>query len=147
MTDSAHAEGDLALLHECAAAERLIVRNRIDETGEDARVDRIGANETRVFVSALRGDGVAELRREIARIAGRGDGVQGEFSARRRHVDALQRVARHLDAAVQALRERSAGELAAEELRLAQRDLGEITGEYTSDDLLGAIFSTFCIGK
>jgi tRNA modification GTPase len=81
------------------------------------------------------------------RLAGRGDDVAGAFSARTRHVDALQRVARHLAAADAALREQRAGEIAGEELRLAQHALGELTGEYRSDDLLGAIFSTFCIGK
>ncbi len=59
----------------------------------------------------------------------------------------MQRVAAHLHEADLALHERRAGELAAEEFRAAQNALGEITGEYTSDDLLGAIFSTFCIGK
>jgi tRNA modification GTPase len=88
-----------------------------------------------------------ELREELARLAGSGDGTQGAFSARARHVDALERVAAHLRAADNALRLDRAGELAAEELRQAQRALGEITGDYTSDDLLGAIFSTFCIGK
>jgi tRNA modification GTPase len=68
--------------------------------------------------------------------------------ARRRHLDALARAATAVDAADQVLRERGAGELAAEELRLAQQSLGEIiTGEVTSDDILGEIFSRFCIGK
>jgi tRNA modification GTPase len=67
--------------------------------------------------------------------------------ARRRHLDALARAATAVDAADQVLRERGAGELAAEELRLAQQALGEITGEVTSDDILGEIFSRFCIGK
>ena len=67
--------------------------------------------------------------------------------ARRRHLDALERTAVCLDAAYDVLRTRRAGELAAEELRQAQRALGEITGEVTSDDILGEIFSRFCIGK
>jgi tRNA modification GTPase len=93
------------------------------------------------------GDGLAGLRTELARLGGRGEGAQGAFSARARHVAALERVADHLCAADTALRQDHAGELAAEELRQAQRSLGEITGDYTTDDLLGAIFSTFCIGK
>ena len=67
--------------------------------------------------------------------------------ARRRHLDALERTAAAVDAAHDVLRTRRAGELAAEELRQAQQALGEITGEVTSDDILGEIFSRFCIGK
>jgi tRNA modification GTPase len=76
--------------------------------------------------------------------AGAGDGA---FSARRRHVVALEAVRGHLERTAGALHGSHAGELAAEELRHAQHALGEITGTYSSDDLLGAIFSSFCIGK
>jgi tRNA modification GTPase len=76
--------------------------------------------------------------------AGAGDGA---FSARRRHVVALEVVREHLSSTADALHGSHAGELAAEELRQAQQALGEITGTYSSDDLLGAIFSSFCIGK
>jgi tRNA modification GTPase len=148
VTDSGHAAADTALLDDCAeGAARLIVHNKIDVSGERARVERAGGNEIHMYISAQRGDGLAELRTELARLGGRGDGAQGAFSARARHVDALERVAAHLRAADSALRVDQAGELAAEELRQAQRALGEITGDYTTDDLLGAIFSTFCIGK
>jgi len=74
-------------------------------------------------------------------------GDDGSFMARRRHLDALSRAAVAVEAADDVLRHRRAGELAAEELRLAQQALGEITGEVSSDDLLGDIFSRFCIGK
>jgi len=148
VTDSGHAAADMALLEDCAeAAARLIVHNKIDVSGESARVERAAGNEIHMYISAQRGDGLADLRTELARLGGRGDGAQGAFSARARHVDALERVADHLRAADTALRLDHAGELAAEELRQAQRALGEITGDYTTDDLLGAIFSTFCIGK
>ena len=150
VTDHADTDADHALLHECAAgAERLIVHNKIDLTGEAARIERgapAGA-DIHIYLSAQSGDGLALLRAELVRLAGQGEGTQGTFSARTRHVDALERVAAHLRASDEVLRERHAGELAAEELRLAQRVLGEITGDYSSDDLLGAIFSTFCIGK
>jgi len=72
---------------------------------------------------------------------------EGRFTARRRHLDALRLAQEHIDAAERVLREQGAGELAAEELLLAQRYLNEITGEFGSDDLLGRIFSSFCIGK
>ena len=71
----------------------------------------------------------------------------GTVSARRRHLDALARADRHLHEARRQLLEQRAGELMAEELRQAQQALAEITGEFTSDDLLGRIFSSFCIGK
>ena len=71
----------------------------------------------------------------------------GAFSARRRHIDALERADRHVASGVEVLESSGAGELFAEELRLAQQALGEITGEMLADDLLGEIFSSFCIGK
>ena len=148
VTDSGHAAADMALLDDCAeGAARLIVHNKIDVSGEHAHVKRAAGNEIHMYISAQRGDGLAGLRAELARLGGRGDGAQGAFSARARHVDALERVAAHLRAADAVLHGDHAGELAAEELRQAQRALGEITGDYTTDDLLGAIFSTFCIGK
>jgi tRNA modification GTPase len=148
VTDTASLEVDRNLLAECAdTATRLFVHNKIDLGDETAQVKRDGESETHIFLSAKRGDGLPELRAELARLAGRGDGTQGAFSARTRHVDALERVAVHLQAAERSLREQRAGELAADELLQAQRALGEITGEFSSDDLLGAIFSTFCIGK
>ena len=147
VTDTLHAIRDQALLGECpTAATQLIVHNKIDLSGESARIDARESTEIHIYLSAQSGDGLDLLRSELARLAGRGDGAQGAFSARTRHVRALQDSATHLDAASAQLQAR-AGELAAEELRQAQRRLGEITGEYTSDDLLGAIFSSFCIGK
>jgi tRNA modification GTPase len=86
------------------------------------------------------------LRNVLRQLAGGGSG-EGTFSARRRHVIALQRVSTHLDQTAHLLAGIRAGELAAEELRQAQQVLGEITGSYSSDDLLGAIFGSFCIGK
>ena len=74
-------------------------------------------------------------------------GMEGGFLARRRHLDALEKAAEHLQIGLDQLTEFHAGELLAEELRLVQTYLSEITGEFTSDDLLGNIFSSFCIGK
>ncbi|MBS0583266.1 MAG: tRNA uridine-5-carboxymethylaminomethyl(34) synthesis GTPase MnmE [Proteobacteria bacterium] len=148
VSDDEHADIDRELLNECSAdAARVIVHNKIDLLGgsPERRADARG--ETRIALSAHTGAGLDLLRAELARLAGRGDGAQGAFSARRRHVDALARVAEHLQRAEAHLQLTRAGELAAEELREAQHALGEITGEYSSDDLLGAIFSTFCIGK
>jgi tRNA modification GTPase len=101
---------------------------------------------TPLQISALSGVGLDTLRHELARRAGAG-GSEGAFSARARHVAALERAAAHLARATDALLVQRAGELVAEELRLAHQALGEITGQTTADDLLGRIFGEFCIGK
>ena len=120
----------------------LVVRNKADLLSSRPR----GSNDT-VYLSAKTGAGIDELRRRIAGIAGYKGAAGGTFTARRRHVEALARAAGHFDAGKAALEDRRAGELFAEELRLAQDALGEITGAVSSDDLLGQIFSSFCIGK
>jgi len=125
------------------ALPRITVMNKIDLAGREAAVERVN-EATRVWLSAKTGAGVGELRQAILQVVGwRADG-EGLFMARERHVQALERAATHLERA-----EGQGGklELFAEELRLAQEALGAITGEYTSDDLLGEIFGRFCIGK
>jgi len=146
VTDSAHAAADAALLAGCApGATRLIVHNKIDLSGEQAHVEEHADGCTHVFLSAHSGAGLQQLRDALRRLGGRQE-PGGAFSARQRHVRALETTAQALREAGAQL-QRRAGELAAEELRRAQRSLGEITGEFSSDDLLGAIFATFCIGK
>jgi tRNA modification GTPase len=98
----------------------------------------------RLHVSARTGEGIDALRARLLEIAGWKPHGEGLFMARTRHLEALRRAATHLD---RAATESQALELFAEELRLAQHALGEITGEVSADDLLGAIFSRFCIGK
>jgi tRNA modification GTPase len=97
-------------------------------------------------LSVRTGEGLERLIDALKRAAGQGEGSDGAFSARARHLQALGTCQRHLNAARRQLQVR-AGELVAEELRLAQTALGEITGEFRSDDLLGRIFGSFCIGK
>ncbi len=122
-----------------------IVRNKIDKTGEAPGA--AGGEPPVLRLSARTGAGVDALKARILELAGhRGPGA-GTFTARRRHVEALEAAARHFRAGRAALADDRAGELLAEELRLAQQSLGEITGAVTADDLLGRIFAEFCIGK
>ncbi len=101
-----------------------------------------------VLLSARTGQGLDALRQELLRQAGWQAVPEGLFTARTRHVEALRRALGHVHAAqAQAAQGNSALELLAEELRLAHRALGEITGEFSTEDLLGVIFSSFCIGK
>jgi len=146
VTDAHHADHDLALLADLpASVERIVLVNKIDLGSHTARYD-VRADAIWVWASAKTGTGLDALREHLKQLAGAGSG-EGAFSARRRHVLALEQVATRLAGADEVLRITRAGELAAEELRQAQQALGEITGTYTSDDLLGAIFSSFCIGK
>jgi tRNA modification GTPase len=101
----------------------------------------------RITVSALTGKGIDELRVHLKNCVGYQTLDSGTVSARQRHLDSLGRARRSVEDAARQLQERRAGELVAEELRVAQQALNEITGEFTSEDLLGRIFSSFCIGK
>jgi tRNA modification GTPase len=103
--------------------------------------------DPRIAVSALTGEGIEELRQHLKSSMGYQTLDAGNISARQRHLDSLARARRHTEEAARQLAERKAGELVAEELRSAQQALNEITGEVTSEDLLGRIFSRFCIGK
>lgn len=119
-----------------------VVYNKIDLSGDEP-----GVIDGRVYLSAETGRGIGALRQRIRELAGYENQGEGAFTARRRHIRALQRAAEHFVAGRRALEEARAGELLAEELRLSQQALGEITGAFTADDLLGKIFSEFCIGK
>ncbi len=129
-----------------AGVSRIVVNNKIDLSGAEAGVHREG-EEVHVRLSATTGTGIEALESSLKECVGYELGEQGAFMARRRHLDALERTQTAVDAAREVLRIHRAGELAAEELRQAQQALGEITGEVTSDDILGEIFSRFCIGK
>jgi tRNA modification GTPase len=123
----------------------IILRNKIDLSDDAAGI--VQNEPPTLNISAMTGDGLGALRETIKKVAGHESEGVGAFTARKRHVDALNKAFEHFAAGRQALEKDRAGELLAEELRLAQEALGEITGEFTSDDLLGRIFSEFCIGK
>ena len=123
--------------------ERIVVANKIDLAGlPPGRVEAGG--RVRLQVSARSGEGVELVRQELLRIAGWHAHGEDVILARERHLLALREALRHVEAAGTQL---GALELFAEELRLAQEELGTITGEFSADDLLGVIFSRFCIGK
>lgn len=122
---------------------KLWVHNKIDLTSETPGIHDRG-QEKHLYLSAKTGDGMSDLRAELLRIAGWQPGGEGVFMARSRHLEALKEVALHLANAEGCLQH---PELLAEELRLSQESLNTITGEFTPDDLLGEIFSRFCIGK
>ena len=135
--------GDLSALP--TQAPRTVVLNKIDRSGAPARLEP--GNVPRVHLSARSGDGLDLLRAHLKDCVGFHPAGGGALSARARHLEALRRARGHVEEAQRLLTERHAGELVAQELTEAQRDLGEITGQVTSDDLLGRIFGSFCIGK
>ena len=116
--------------------------NKIDLTGESAEETAEG-----IYLSALTGQGIDCLLRAIKRAAGYRQSDDSQFMARERHMYAIRRAEGFLLSGIKQLADYRAGELLAEELAECQRALGEITGELTSDDLLGLIFGSFCIGK
>ena len=123
-----------------------VVRNKADLTGENlAMTEEKGYSVYRI--SAKTGLGVEELKQHLKSLMGYQSNLEGGFIARRRHLEALDVAASHLQLGKEQLEVYLAGELLAEELRMAQLALSEITGRFTSDDLLGKIFSSFCIGK
>ena len=123
-----------------------VIRNKTDLTGEVVGADLSGA--TPVFrLSAKDNQGIDALREHLKACMGFESNMEGSFIARRRHLDALERALEHLQIGEIQLHNHLAGEILAEELRITQQHLNEITGEFSSDDLLGRIFSSFCIGK
>lgn len=135
---------DEALLARLPPMPRIVVRNKCDLAGHAPAVLADGGE---LRLSARAGAGLELLTAALKAEAGMASGGEGVFLARARHLEALAAAAAHLGAARQRLTERAHAELAAEELRLAQRALGAITGAQSSDALLGEIFRRFCIGK
>ncbi|MEE8427896.1 MAG: tRNA uridine-5-carboxymethylaminomethyl(34) synthesis GTPase MnmE [Gammaproteobacteria bacterium] len=122
-----------------------VIYNKIDLTDKPAGLT---ANDPpSIAISALTGAGLDVLRAHLTQAMGYQEAVVGEFSARRRHIDALHRAHAQVNSGRNQLEHNGAGELLAEELRQAQLAINEITGEFTNDDLLGEIFAGFCIGK
>jgi len=145
--DDRYPEADRVLDEELPSGIPLIViRNKIDLSGHAAGLRETPAG-TELWLSARTGDGMSLLQEHLKTSIGYRGSQQGEFIARRRHLDALEHASEHLLTGQRILRETASGELLAEDLRQAQNCLSEITGAFTPDDLLGRIFSSFCIGK
>ncbi len=122
-----------------------LVVNKVDLCAIPTKI--VNHSVTTIWLSAKSGDGLDLLREHLKQLMGYSTEESGSFSARQRHVDALRCAKEVLDNGRLQLVEAGAGELLAEDLRVAQNHLGEITGQITPDDLLGRIFSSFCIGK
>jgi tRNA modification GTPase len=124
----------------------IVVRNKCDLSNHPPGIEQSGET-TEIHVSAKTGAGIDLLRQHLKSCMGYSGASEGSFSARRRHLDALDRAGQFLLNGKRQLFDSRAGELLAEDLRLCQNCLGEITGAVSSDELLGKIFSSFCIGK
>jgi tRNA modification GTPase len=143
--EAGDAAAEAALTEELAAAGDVLWIHTKTDLHALAPTSAARDNGLHLWLSATTGAGLPLLVDALRRRAGLGE-ADGAFSARARHVTALQRVGDHLQCAAEQLDQRS-GELVAEELRLAQDELGAITGRFVADDLLGEIFGSFCIGK
>lgn len=123
-----------------------VIRNKADLSGEAIEISQSN-DQSVIRISAHQSLGVDLVKEHLKTVMGFQGATEGSFMARRRHLDALAQAAEHLYTGRDQLEMHIAGEILAEELRLSQHYLNEITGEFTSDDLLGKIFSSFCIGK
>ncbi|TRX58132.1 tRNA uridine-5-carboxymethylaminomethyl(34) synthesis GTPase MnmE [Thalassomonas sp. M1454] len=123
-----------------------IVKNKADVSGITTGKSLEHGTDT-IALSAKTGDGVQQLKDHLKQCMGYQGSMEGSFMARRRHLTALEQAHQHLITGLDQLESFVAGEILAEELRICQQHLNEITGDFTSDDLLGQIFSSFCIGK
>lgn len=145
--DGAAAAADDAAIELPQGVPLLRVLNKADLLGVPAGEYIDAAGRTQIRLSALTGEGVDLLRSRLKSLAGYSGAAGGAYSARRRHLEALAQASRHVSDARALLIDGATVELAAEELKLAHAALGEITGKFTTEDLLGRIFSEFCIGK
>ncbi len=123
-----------------------LIYNKCDISGITSSFSP-GEEPAVISLSAKTGEGIHLLKEHLKICMGYSSAMEGRFSARRRHLHALAQAAEYLEAGHLQLTQAGAGELLAEDLRQCQNSLGEITGAVTSDDLLGKIFSSFCIGK
>jgi len=145
---------DLLILEKINYQKVTIIHNKIDLAQQQAKIQTTDSIAnfnngliTEIYLSVKNNIGIDLLKQHLKEVMGYQQQVEGVFSARRRHINALEDAKRSIEKGLYCLQQYKAGEILAEELLLAQNFLSEITGEFSSDDLLGKIFSDFCIGK
>ena len=144
--DASDKSVDLSILPESVKDKpKIVIKNKIDLTGYKTGIQNI-QNNPEISISAKNGDGINIVRKALADFAGLNSNTEGVFLARKRHIIAINETLSFINSAISQL-DGGASELVAEDLRQAGMHLGQITGEFSSDDLLGQIFSSFCIGK
>ena len=144
--DSIDSEFDLTILPDSVKDKpKILVRNKIDLVGLKPSVQKVD-NVLEIAISAKNGEGVDSLQDALSEFAGLNATAEGVFLARKRHINAIEETLVFISNAIDQLKQGSS-ELVAEDLRQAGLQLSQITGEFSSDDLLGEIFSSFCIGK
>ena len=144
--DASDKSVDLSILPESVKDKpKIVIKNKIDLTGSKTGIQKI-QNNSEISISAKNGDGINIVRKALADFAGLNSNTEGVFLARKRHIIAINETLSFINSAISQL-DGGASELVAEDLRQAGMHLGQITGEFSSDDLLGQIFSSFCIGK
>ncbi|MDA7438255.1 tRNA uridine-5-carboxymethylaminomethyl(34) synthesis GTPase MnmE [Candidatus Pseudothioglobus singularis] len=144
--DASDKSVDLSILPESVKDKpKIVIKNKIDLTGTKTGIQNI-QNNPEISISAKNGDGINIVRKALADFAGLNSNTEGVFLARKRHIIAINETLSFINSAISQL-DGGASELVAEDLRQAGMHLGQITGEFSSDDLLGQIFSSFCIGK
>lgn len=145
--DSDSADEENEIINSFAAKMGItFVRNKIDETNIASAINEKAEGIAEIYLSAKTGAGIELLKQHLKKCMGFETRVEGKYMARRRHLEAIDAAEKSLDNAALNLKYKH-GELIAEELSQAQNQLASITGEFSSDDLLGRIFSDFCIGK
>ena len=144
--DASDKSVDLSILPESVKDKpKIVIKNKIDLTGSKTGIQKT-QNNPEISISAKNGDGINIVRKALADFAGLNSNTEGVFLARKRHIIAINETLSFINSAISQL-DGGASELVAEDLRQAGMHLGQITGEFSSDDLLGQIFSSFCIGK
>ena len=144
--DSRDSELDLTILPDSVKDKpKIVIKNKIDLVDLKPRIHKV-SNLMEIAISAKNGEGIDLVRGALSEFAGLNSSIEGVFLARKRHINAIEETLEFISNAIEQL-EQGSSELVAEDLRQAGLQLSQVTGEFSSDDLLGEIFTSFCIGK
>ncbi len=144
--DSRDSELDLTILPDSVKDKpKIVIKNKIDLVDLKPRIHKVD-NLMEIAISAKNGEGIDLVRGALSEFAGLNSSIEGVFLARKRHINAIEETLVFISNAIEQL-EQGSSELVAEDLRQAGLQLSQVTGEFSSDDLLGEIFTSFCIGK